>query len=86
MRERHYLRVDSPVCPVYVKAAVCDMLSAVKPIGIVRELEINAFGDGLFHLGTYSFIVAGLGLLLRRLHQQHRPVPTVTLIGGLLPG
>ncbi len=62
------------------------MLSAVKPIDTVRGLEINTLGDGLFHLGTYSFTVAGLVLLWRRLHQQHRPVPTITLIGGLLLG
>src|SRR5918992_1566205 len=62
------------------------MLSAVKPIDTVRGLEINTLGDGLFHLGTYSLTVAGLVLLWRRLHQQHRPVSTVTLIGGLLLG
>jgi hypothetical protein len=56
--ERHCLRVDSTICPVYVKAAICDMLSAVKPIDTVRGLEINALGDGLFHLGTYSFSAA----------------------------
>jgi uncharacterized membrane protein len=32
------------------------VLSAVKPIDTVRGLEINALGDGLFHLGSYSFI------------------------------
>jgi uncharacterized membrane protein len=62
------------------------MLSAVKPIDTVRGLEINTLGDGLFHLGTYSLTVAGLVLLWRRLHQQHRQVPPVTLIGGLLLG
>jgi uncharacterized membrane protein len=62
------------------------MLSAVKPVDTVRGLEINTLGDGLFHLGTYSFTVVGLVLLLRRLHQQQRPVPTVILIGGLLLG
>ena len=62
------------------------MLSAVKPVDTVRGLEINTLGDGLFHLGTYSFTVVGLVLLWRRLHQQHRPVPTVILIGGLLLG
>jgi uncharacterized membrane protein len=43
-------------------------------------------GDGLFHLGTYIFTVAGLVLLWRGLHQQHRQVRTTTLIGGLLLG
>jgi uncharacterized membrane protein len=62
------------------------MLSAVKPVDTVRGLEINTLGDGLFHLGTYIFTAAGLVLLWRRLHQQHCPVPTVTLIGGLLLG
>jgi uncharacterized membrane protein len=54
------------------------MLSAVKPVDTVRGLEINTLGDGLFHLGTYSFTIVGLVLLWRRLHQQHRPVPTIT--------
>ena len=56
------------------------MLSAIEPVDTVRGLEINTLGDGLFHLGTYSFTVVGLVLLWRRLHQQHRPVPTVILI------
>ena len=38
------------------------MFSAVKPIDTVRGLEINTLGDGLFHLGTYSFTIAGLVL------------------------
>jgi hypothetical protein len=38
------------------------MLSAVKPVDTVRGLEINTLGDGLFHLGTYIFTIAGLVL------------------------
>ncbi len=62
------------------------MLSAIEPVHTVRGLEINTFGDGLFHLGTYSFTVVGLLLLWRRMHQQHRQVGTTSLIGGLLLG
>jgi uncharacterized membrane protein len=41
------------------------MVSAIEPVNTVPGLEINTLGDGLFHLGTYIFIVAGLALLWR---------------------
>jgi uncharacterized membrane protein len=62
------------------------MISAIEPVNTVMGLEINTFGDGLFHLGTYIFTVVGLILLWKGVHQQSHQVRTTILIGGLLLG
>lgn len=62
------------------------MVSAIEPVDTVPGLEINTLGDGLFHLGTYIFTVAGLVLLWSDLRRGHRRVLTAFLVGGLLVG
>jgi uncharacterized membrane protein len=62
------------------------MISAIESVDTVMGLEINTFGDGLFHLGTYILTVIGLVFLWKGVYQQHHQVRTTILIGGLLLG
>jgi uncharacterized membrane protein len=58
------------------------------PTDTVDGLEVNTLWDGLFHMTTYTFVVAGLLWLWYRLQEQ----PTGTrlsprfLIGGVFAG
>ncbi|MEX2425245.1 MAG: DUF2243 domain-containing protein [Thermomicrobiaceae bacterium] len=42
----------------------------------LANLEINVLADGLFHIATYVFVLAGLVVLWRVL--DHRPMPWTT--------
>ncbi len=44
--------------------------SAGYPPDSVRNLEVNTLFDGLFHAGTYVFVVVGLVLLWRTAHRS----------------
>jgi len=41
------------------------LLSAHPDPSVAGDLELNVFADGLFHVATYVFTVAGVGLLWR---------------------
>jgi len=56
------------------------------PADSVRNLRFNTFLDGLFHLATYVFIVAGLLLLWRGAQQGQLLWSGKMLAGTLLMG
>lgn len=60
--------------------------SAGFPADSLRNLQINTLWDGVFHAGTYAFVVAGLAVLWR--HARRREVwwSTRLLIGTMLIG
>jgi uncharacterized membrane protein len=60
--------------------------SAGRPADTLPNLELNTFWDGVFHAGTYAFVVAGLVVLWRRAHRRHLWWSTRLLIGSLLIG
>jgi uncharacterized membrane protein len=62
------------------------LTSAGYPANDVRNLEINSFFDGLFHAGTYVFVVVGLVILWRSAHRRHLWWSTKLLVGSLLAG
>jgi uncharacterized membrane protein len=60
--------------------------SAGYPSDSVENLRINTFWDGIFHAGTYAFVVLGLSILWRESARPHRPWSTRLLAGSLLIG
>lgn len=60
--------------------------SAGYPPNSVRNLEINTLWDGLFHLATYVFVVAGIVLLWRSARGEHVRWSGKMLAGTLLIG
>jgi uncharacterized membrane protein len=57
------------------------LTSAGYPPDSVRNLEINVFWDGIFHVGTYVFTALGLWVLWRYSRRRH-----IRWSGKLLPG
>ena len=60
--------------------------SAGYPPNSVANLEINTFWDGVFHAGTYIFVVTGLVILWRAAREQHirwsgKVLPATILMG-----
>lgn len=47
------------------------MLSNVRPVDTVQNLELNTLWDGLFHALTYAAVLAGLFLLWRAARRPH---------------
>jgi uncharacterized membrane protein len=45
--------------------------SAGYPPDSIENLRLNTFLDGLFHAGTYIFVVLGLVMLWRAAHKAH---------------
>ena len=60
--------------------------SAGYPADSVRNLEINTFFDGLFHLSTYLFVGIGLAILWRHARRRHVRWSTRLLVGTMLCG
>lgn len=60
--------------------------SAGYPADTVENLELNTLLDGLFHAGTYAFVVLGLLMLWRSAHKAHLWWSGRLLIGTLLIG
>ena len=62
------------------------MLTATSPPTSLGSLELNTLWDGLFHVATYVFTIAGVFLLWRAVRATGSPPPTGTLVGALLMG
>ena len=60
--------------------------SAGYPPDTVENLKINTVFDGLFHAGTYVFVVIGLVLLWRTAHKSHLWWSGRLLVGTVLMG
>ncbi len=62
------------------------MLSAWYPITSIENLELNTFWDGVFHSGTYVFVLVGLFILWRSGRRSHFRWSTGDLIATMLIG
>jgi uncharacterized membrane protein len=62
------------------------MLSSWYPTDTVENLKLNTTWDGIFHTGTYIFVVAGLFSLWQSAHRRHLYWSNKMLIGTLLLG
>ena len=62
------------------------MVSSHPDPAIATDLPINVFFDGLFHLLTYLFTIAGVGLLWRARNQTSAPTAGRPLFGSILMG
>lgn len=62
------------------------MLSSWYPITTIENLELNSFWDGVFHSGTYVFMLAGLFILWRCGRLSHFRWPTGDLVATMLIG
>lgn len=60
--------------------------SAGYPPDTVRNLKINTFLDGLFHAGTYAFIVLGLVVLWRTGREVRIRWQGSVVLGSVLAG
>jgi len=60
--------------------------SAGYPPDNVENLKLNTLLDGLFHLGTYIFVLLGLIILWRAAHRTHIHWSNKVLWGTLLLG
>jgi uncharacterized membrane protein len=62
------------------------MLSSWYPNTTLENLKFNTFWDGIFHSGTYVFVLAGLFTLWRHAHRGHLYWSNKLLNGTLLIG
>lgn len=62
------------------------MLSSWYPTNNIENLELNTFWDGIFHSGTYLFVLAGLFILWRKSHKVHLYWSNKLLGGTILLG
>ncbi|MFO1143371.1 MAG: DUF2243 domain-containing protein [Amaricoccus sp.] len=62
------------------------LTSAGYPATDLHNLEVDTFFDGLFHAGTYVFVVLGLAALWRTAHRSHLRWSWRLLAGTLLMG
>jgi uncharacterized membrane protein len=62
------------------------LTSAGYPPDTLRNLEINTLADGLFHVTTYIFVVAGMIILWRHAQNVHVRWSTKLIVGTLLMG
>jgi uncharacterized membrane protein len=62
------------------------MVSTPTPPDTLQNLELNTFGDGLFHAATWILTVAGVFVLMSSNGARHEEGGTRTLIGGMLMG
>jgi len=62
------------------------MLSSWYPVNTLENLELNTFWDGVFHSGTYLFVIAGLFILWRASRRPHFRWSNKLLSGTLLLG
>ena len=62
------------------------MVSTPAPPTSLENLELNTFGDGLFHAATWMITVAGVFALLASNGARHEPRAGKRFAGGLLIG
>jgi uncharacterized membrane protein len=62
------------------------MVSTPVPPDSLANLELNTFGDGLFHAATWIVTVVGVFVLMASRGARHGPGGTRTLVGGMLVG
>ncbi len=62
------------------------MLSSIRPIKTVSDLELNMVWDGLFEASTWVITVIGLVLLWRAGERDEVPWSSKTFVGSLLVG
>ncbi|CCD91833.1 conserved membrane hypothetical protein [Bradyrhizobium sp. ORS 375] len=62
------------------------MVSSWYPPTTIENLQLNTTWDGIFHAGTYLFVVAGLYVLWRSAHGRHLRWSNRQLVGTLLLG
>jgi uncharacterized membrane protein len=62
------------------------LTSAGYPPDSIHNLRVNTFWDGLFHAGTYIFVVLGIALLWRAARRRHFRWSNKLLAGALLLG
>jgi uncharacterized membrane protein len=62
------------------------MLSSWYPITTIQNLELNTFWDGVFHSGTYLFVLAGLFIQWRFARLSHFPWSIGDLVATTLIG
>ncbi len=60
--------------------------SAGYPPDTIANLKINTFFDGLFHAGTYVFVLSGVLVLWRSARRRHLRWPGRLLAGTVLVG
>ena len=56
------------------------------PLTSLHNLEVNTLWDGVFHLTTYGFVLAGLIILWKRAQETHVRWSGKLLIGTVLMG
>lgn len=56
------------------------------PAGTIAGLEANTFADGIFHAGTWLFVITGTTLLVRAWQQGRLAPRASTHLGLLLAG
>ncbi len=62
------------------------MISAILPPDSLEASKVNMFWDGIFHLGTWTFTVAGVVLLWRVRNDPGGSVSTRLLFGAVVFG
>lgn len=62
------------------------MLSSHPDPAVAGDLPLNVFADGLFHVVTYLFTIAGVVLLWRAWRRAQVPASGRTLAGSVLVG
>jgi len=62
------------------------MLSSWYPTNTIENLKLNTLWDGIFHSGTYLFVVVGLFILWRTAHRRHLYWSSKLLWGTVLLG
>lgn len=62
------------------------MLSAHPDPAVAGDLRLNVLWDGLFHVVTYSFTIAGVALVWRAWRRLGVPASGRVLLGGTIAG
>lgn len=62
------------------------MLSARTAPTTIGNLRLNVLADGLFHVGTYLFTIAGIALLVLAWRRPSVPPSGRTLVGSVILG
>ncbi|MFC6764724.1 DUF2243 domain-containing protein [Natrinema soli] len=62
------------------------MLSARTDPTVLADLRLNIVADGLFHVGTYLFTIAGIVLLVRAWRRADVPPSRRALLGSTILG
>ena len=62
------------------------LTSAGHPADTLENLAFNTRWDGIFHAGTYVFVVLGVAALWRHARTRHHPWSTRQIVGSILMG